>query len=135
MTTRRGGQIAFGTLPQLTNRERLIIAAVLQAAGELAAASRPTVAPFRTTGVVPDVESVSAVERFRGPPYLLTSREIDVLGAMARALSNKQIGQELGVSERTVETHRRHLLEKLGARNAAEVMMLVWRPAAQSVGH
>jgi DNA-binding NarL/FixJ family response regulator len=44
----------------------------------------------------------------------LTEREIAVLRLLARAKSNKQISQELSVSEQTVKTHVSHILKKLG---------------------
>jgi DNA-binding NarL/FixJ family response regulator len=44
----------------------------------------------------------------------LTEREVAVLRLLARAKSNKQISQELNVSEQTVKTHVSHILKKLG---------------------
>ena len=55
----------------------------------------------------------------------LTSRERDVLGRIASGSSNKQAGRELGISPRTIEVHRARIMEKLGARNAADLMRIV----------
>ena len=44
----------------------------------------------------------------------LSSREIDVLGAVARGHSNKQIAKTLHLSEATVKTHLLHIYAKLG---------------------
>lgn len=44
----------------------------------------------------------------------LTAREREVAMGLARGLSNKQIGRELGISHRTVEIHRARLKRKLG---------------------
>jgi DNA-binding NarL/FixJ family response regulator len=44
----------------------------------------------------------------------LTSREIEVLQAIAAGLRNKEVAHELGVSEATVNAHVKHILEKLG---------------------
>jgi DNA-binding NarL/FixJ family response regulator len=49
----------------------------------------------------------------------LTARERDVLGGIARGLTNKEIAAELGISHRTVETHRESLMRKLNIRTVA----------------
>ena len=56
---------------------------------------------------------------------LLTSRERDVLSQIAAGSSNKQAGRELGISPRTIEVHRARILEKLGAKNAADLVRIV----------
>ena len=54
------------------------------------------------------------------PPLdVLTARERDVLEGIARGLTNKEIAGELGISHRTVETHRESLMRKLGIRTVA----------------
>ena len=50
---------------------------------------------------------------------LLTGREREVLAGIARGLTNKEIAGELGISHRTVETHRESLMKKLGIRTVA----------------
>jgi DNA-binding NarL/FixJ family response regulator len=52
-------------------------------------------------------------------PDPLTAREREVLERIARGLTNRQIAEELFVSLNTVETHRRHILEKLGVHSRA----------------
>jgi FixJ family two-component response regulator len=56
---------------------------------------------------------------------MLTSRERDVLGQIASGLSNKEAGRELGISPRTIEVHRARIMEKLGAKNAADLVRIV----------
>ena len=56
---------------------------------------------------------------------LLTSRERDVLGQIAAGSSNKQAGRELGISPRTIEVHRARIMEKLSAKNAADLVRIV----------
>jgi len=51
------------------------------------------------------------------PP--LTPREFEVLKLIALEYSNPEIAQKLYISIRTVDTHRRNLLEKLGVKNTA----------------
>ena len=49
----------------------------------------------------------------------LTPREKDVLGGVARGLTNKAIAAELGISRRTVEAHRESLMRKLDIHGVA----------------
>jgi DNA-binding NarL/FixJ family response regulator len=53
-------------------------------------------------------------------PPRLTGREVEVLELVAQGLGNKEIAAALHVSENTVKTHVRHILEKLGLRGRAE---------------
>jgi len=55
----------------------------------------------------------------------LTTRELEVLGRIAQGASNKEAGRELGISPRTIEVHRARIMEKLGAKNAADLMRIV----------
>ncbi len=55
----------------------------------------------------------------------LTTRENEVLTAIAGGASNKEAARKLGISPRTVEVHRAKVMEKLGARNFAELMRIV----------
>ncbi|MFN4169500.1 MAG: response regulator transcription factor [Pannonibacter phragmitetus] len=56
---------------------------------------------------------------------LLTRREREVLGRITAGASNKEAGRELGISPRTVEVHRARIMEKLGAKNAADLVRIV----------
>jgi len=61
---------------------------------------------------------------------ILTQREREVMALMVRGLPSKVIAQTLGISYRTVELHRSHVLEKLGVHSAAELIRLTLeRPA------
>ena len=51
----------------------------------------------------------------------LTTREREVLQGVARGRTNKEIAAELGISHRTVETHRESLMRKLQIRTVAEL--------------
>jgi DNA-binding CsgD family transcriptional regulator len=51
----------------------------------------------------------------------LTLREREVLALITRGASNKVGGHQLGISKRTFEGHRARIMEKLGARNAADL--------------
>ena len=55
----------------------------------------------------------------------LTPRERDVLSQIASAASNKEAAKNLGISQRTVEIHRVHIMQKLGAKNTADLVRIV----------
>jgi two-component system, LuxR family, response regulator FixJ len=62
--------------------------------------------------------------RFPGR-FQLTHREIDVLAQIVASASNKETATNLGISPRTVEIHRMHIMKKLGAKNVADLMRIV----------
>ena len=51
---------------------------------------------------------------------VLTERELEVLCEIAGGYTNSEIAQELSISEHTVKTHVRNILEKLGVENRAQ---------------
>jgi DNA-binding NarL/FixJ family response regulator len=57
----------------------------------------------------------------------LTERELDVVKAAARGLTNTEIGTELYLSLSTVKTHLAAVQAKIGARNRVEVAAWAWR--------
>ena len=56
------------------------------------------------------------------PAEKLTPREEEVLRLIARGHTNPEIAEELVISQKTVETHRAHILGKLGLRKRAELV-------------
>jgi DNA-binding CsgD family transcriptional regulator len=67
---------------------------------------------------VPSYESSASVS----VQQLLTARELEVLALITGGASNKEGGCKLGISTRTFEVHRAHIMEKFGARNAADLV-------------
>jgi DNA-binding NarL/FixJ family response regulator len=61
-------------------------------------------------------------EMGRSPDFNLSSREMEVLGCLAQGQTTLQIADSLYISENTVKTHVRHILEKLEASNRAEAV-------------
>lgn len=55
----------------------------------------------------------------------LTPREKEVLSEITAGASNKEAGRKLGISPRTIEVHRARIMEKLGARNVADLVRIV----------
>jgi DNA-binding CsgD family transcriptional regulator len=54
----------------------------------------------------------------------LTPRELEILGAIANGMSNREIGEKLFVSENTVKTHSRRLFDKLGAKRRTQAVQI-----------
>ncbi len=69
----------------------------------------------------PALVELSGTEAPAGP---VTQREMDVLGLIARGLSNKQIALQLAISEHTVKFHLSSLYAKLGATNRTEAVRI-----------
>ncbi len=63
-----------------------------------------------------------ASEPLPGPPDDLSSREVDVLRLIALGHTNAEIGEQLYLSVRTVETHRSHIQQKLRLSSRAELV-------------
>lgn len=63
----------------------------------------------------------------------LSSREREVLQPLAEGLSNKEIAAKLGVSTSTVDTHRKHIMTKLGLRNLADLTKYAIREGLTSL--
>jgi DNA-binding NarL/FixJ family response regulator len=61
------------------------------------------------------------------PSEPLTARELDVVKAAARGLTNTEIGAELYLSLSTVKTHLASVQGKVGARNRVEIAAWAWR--------
>jgi DNA-binding NarL/FixJ family response regulator len=75
--------------------------------------------------IAPAMASRMLAELGRGtappdPLAALSDRERDVLALLAEGLRNREIAERLVISEATVKTHVRHVLEKLRFRNRAE---------------
>ena len=53
--------------------------------------------------------------------HQLTPREREIVEHILNGLTSKQAARELGISHRTVEAHRSHILDKTGARNMVQL--------------
>jgi FixJ family two-component response regulator len=65
-------------------------------------------------------------EQARAEYDRLTAREKEVLALTVAGRSNKEIGRELGISYRTVELHRSHLMTKLGVNSLSGLISKIW---------
>jgi len=61
------------------------------------------------------------------PMEVLTDRELEVFGLFGSGLGTKEIAVRLGLSAKTVETHRAHLKEKLGYERSSELLVAAAR--------
>lgn len=75
-----------------------------------AAAGKPTLHPMAATRMM---QELNGLPRKAGALDEVSPRELEVLQLIARGMSNKEIGEQLFIGERTVKTHVSHLLEKL----------------------
>lgn len=69
--------------------------------------------------------SSSALPRTTGR-FCLTPREEEVLALITGGASNKEGGYRLGISTRTFEVHRAHIMKKCGAKNAADLVRIAF---------
>ncbi len=54
----------------------------------------------------------------------LSPRERDVMKFLLRGLHAKEIGEQLGISHRTVEVHKAHIMEKMGVRSVIDIVRM-----------
>jgi len=107
-----------GYLPKDTDKETMITAIRTVYAGERYFTDAITKLVF---------EDFYVHEKLKNPettrlPNDLTKREYEVLGLVSMGKGNKEIAELLFISVKTVETHKGHILEKLGLRNSAELI-------------
>jgi FixJ family two-component response regulator len=72
------------------------------------------------------------IGEIRGRFESLTPREIEVLNLVVAGLLNKQIADQLGMSELTVKTHRAHVMEKTQADSLAQLVRMAERLKASA---
>lgn len=57
----------------------------------------------------------------------LTKREVEILGLIGEALSNKQIAEQLFISDQTVSVHKKNLMRKLGVNSTASLVKIAFQ--------
>lgn len=68
-----------------------------------------------------------AAQREQFPAPVLTTRELEVLKLVARGMSNREVADQLFISENTVKNHVRNILEKLHLHSRMEAVMYAVR--------
>jgi DNA-binding NarL/FixJ family response regulator len=121
---------ASGFLLKDTPPEQLVAAINVVAEGEALLApsvTRRVISEFvKGTGPTPAAQFPRLED--------LTARELEVLKAIARGLSNAEIARELFVSETTVKTHVARILMKLGLRDRVQVVVLAYEAGVVQPG-
>lgn len=84
----------------------------------LVAGGKSVLSPEVTGRVLKAVSSSGVIS----PEVSLSRREMELLDCLARGMTSAQIANELFITENTVKTHVRHILEKLEAANRAEAV-------------
>ncbi|HEY5849112.1 MAG TPA: response regulator transcription factor [Microlunatus sp.] len=115
---------ASGFLLKTTPTAKLVDAVKACAAGETLLA--PSVVDRLITTYVEHPPSAPQNDLSNGPLQVLTPRELDVLRAIARGLSNAEISTELYLAEATVKTHITRILAKLGLRDRVQAVVLAY---------
>jgi DNA-binding NarL/FixJ family response regulator len=69
-----------------------------------------------------DVQEISDAE-FTCEPIILSVREIEVITLIAEGFTNVEISEQLFLSIHTVNTHRKNIMNKLGVKNTAGIVM------------
>lgn len=117
-------------LPGLTTEERWVVQAVLDIADqrERLLANDP---PLPAAPAAPTSERQRSQPPYyaalTAAPHYVTSRELQVLDLLLSGLSNKEVAGKLGISFKTVQSHRQRIMDKLGARSPMHLAEIVRR--------
>ncbi len=123
---------ANGYLLKTAETEELVKAIRATHAGQSAldpAIARKVVTQFASGKSLPDVLAEVSIE-FEG----LTERELEVLQLVASGKTNKEIGQALYISDRTVQAHLSNIFSKLGVVSRTEAAMYAVRKGWVTTG-
>ena len=74
--------------------------------------------------ILDELDKFSSIKKEQEQIHL-TVREIEIIKFIAKDFSNKQIAQDLFISERTVETHRKNILRKTDTHSVVSLLELV----------
>lgn len=115
---------AKGYLLKSTKGDELVKAIRQVYAGE--APLNPLVARRMITVFVPRKDEPRLAD-------VLTERELMILPLVARGLKNREIGQQLGITERTVGTHIGNMIRKAGVENRVQLVNMAGRQGLTSL--
>jgi DNA-binding NarL/FixJ family response regulator len=100
---------------------------VLAQAVRAAARGETVLAPPVVARLAGRLRADAAASGSADPAPALTAREVEVLGCVARGLSNAEVGRELYIGEATVKTHLLRAFEKLGVADRTAAVTAAYR--------
>lgn len=105
-----------GYLLKTTGKDELIQAIEMIMAGQ----------DYFTPDVLTELNSFRKIKK-ENQLMNLTARELEIIGCMTKNLSNKQIADQLYISERTVETHRKNIFRKTNTHSVLSLLEFLKR--------
>jgi DNA-binding NarL/FixJ family response regulator len=111
---------ARGFIPKTASGTHLAHAIELLLAGGTSVPADLMLAPSESGTSAADSDLLTRPDWLAG----LTVRELDVLKAVTRGLSNKEVGRELGLAEVTIKLHLRSIFRKMGARSRSDAAVI-----------
>ncbi len=114
---------AIGYLPKNTTRQELLHA--IYAVNNNEEYFGETISKILVQNYVRSTKETNKDELFRAES--LSRREIEILRMFLEGMLNKEIGKTLGISIRTVETHKNHIMKKLGCKSTVEMLKFAIR--------
>lgn len=112
---------AVGYIPKSTPRETLLAALTQILEGQLYLPPDVMRRPAPRAVLAPSIANASTANARLSR---LTNKQLDVLGCMAKGMSNKQIARELVIAETTVKTHVSAILRKLNATSRVHAIVI-----------
>lgn len=82
------------------------------------------ITPTLAAGMLRELSAPTSAERTHNPLDELTDRELGILQLLADGKSNKAIGKELGLTEKTIKHYMSNILQKLQVRNRVEAAIM-----------
>ena len=125
---------ASGFLLKDVTPERLVDAIRVVAAGDALLAPSVTRRLVERFAGTPGAPGGGAAHTDPAALRLLTEREREVLGLVARGLSNAEIGESIHVSHATAKTHVGRILTKLGAHDRAQLVVVAYETGLVTPG-
>lgn len=98
------------------------------------AAGESYVPPALAASLLVEMRESPARSQPPDPLHELTAREREILEGLASGMSNKEIGQKLFLSEKTVKHYITNILQKLQVRNRVEAALLAQRQRSRAAG-